>query len=350
MPRTRILKVTPEHPEAVALKQAAELIRAGKLVAFPTETVYGLGANALDPQAVRAIFQAKRRPPTDPLIVHIADFAQLSQVTREVPPVAEELARHFWPGPLTFVLPKSAEIPPEVTAGGENVAVRWPSHPIAQALIRLSGVPIAAPSANLFGHVSPTTAEHVYADLRGRVHLILDGGPTFIGLESTVLDLTTSPPRLLRPGGIPLEALRPFLPDVVLGLSYQSEDVVAGSPGQMLRHYAPRALLLLFEGEGELILLAIRKIAQEYQQEGRRVGILCVDEEQEALRLPEIEVLSLGSQHDLNTIGRNLFPALRTLEEKQVEVILARTFPRQHLGLAIWDRLYRAAQGRIIRV
>ncbi len=350
MPRTRILKVAPEHPESAALKQAAELIRAGKLVAFPTETVYGLGANALDPQAVRAIFQAKGRPPTDPLIVHIAEFSQLNQVTREVPPVAEELARHFWPGPLTFVLPKSDQIPPEVTAGGENVAVRWPSHPIAQALIRLSGVPIAAPSANLFGHVSPTTAEHVYADLRGRVHLILDGGPTFIGLESTVLDLTTSPPRLLRPGGIPLEALRPFLPDVALGLSYQSEDVAAGSPGQMLRHYAPRALLLLFEGEGEMLLFAMRKVAQEYQQEGRRVGILCADEEQDALRLPEIEVLSLGSQQDLSTIGRNLFPALRALEEKQVEVILARTFPRQHLGLAIWDRLYRAAQGRIIRV
>ncbi len=350
MPRTRILKVDPEHPNSAALEQAAEYIRAGKLVAFPTETVYGLGANALDPQAVRAIFQAKGRPPTDPLIVHIAEFSQLHQVTREVPTIAKELARHFWPGPLTFVLPKSTEIPPEVTAGGENVAVRWPSHPVAQALIRLSGVPIAAPSANLFGHVSPTTAEHVYADLHGRVHLILDGGPTFIGLESTVLDLTTSPPRILRPGGIPLEALRPFLPDVALGLSYRSEEVAAESPGQMLRHYAPRALLLLFEGEDNLVLLAMRKIAQEYLQEGRRVGILCVDEEQEALRLPEIEVLSLGSQQDLSTIGRNLFPALRTLEEKQVDVILARTFPRQSLGLAIWDRLYRAAQGRIIRV
>ncbi len=350
MPRTRILKVDPEHPDSLALEQAAEYIRAGKLVAFPTETVYGLGANALDPQAVRAIFQAKGRPFTDPLIVHIAELSQLDQVTREVPTIAKELARHFWPGPLTFVLPKGDVIPPEVTAGGENVAVRWPSHLVAQALIRLSGVPIAAPSANLFGHVSPTTAEHVYADLHGRVHLILDGGPTFIGLESTVLDLTTSPPRILRPGGIPLEALRPFLPDVTLALSYRLEEEAARSPGQMLRHYAPHALLLLFEGEGDLVLLAMRKIAREYLQEGRRVGILCVDEEQEALRLPEVQVLSLGSQQDLSTIGRNLFPALRTLEEKQVDVILARTFPRQHLGLAIWDRLYRAAQGRIIRV
>jgi L-threonylcarbamoyladenylate synthase len=351
VPRTRILKVDPEHPDSAALEQAAEYIRAGKLVAFPTETVYGLGANALDPSAVSAIFRAKGRPPTDPLIVHIADFSQLREITREVPPAAESLAHHFWPGPLTFVLFKSALIPPQVTAGSEKVAVRWPSHPVAQALIRLSGVPIAAPSANLFGHISPTTAEHVYADLHGRVHLILDGGPTFIGLESTVLDLTTAPPRLLRPGGIPLEALRPFLGDVTLGLSYQSENAVAESPGQMLRHYAPqRATLLLFEGEGAPLLLTMQKVAQEYQQQGQRVGILSVDEEQQAFSLPDAEVISLGSRHDLEAIARNLFAALRKLEEKGVEVILARTFPREHLGLAIWDRLYRAAQGRIIRV
>lgn len=350
MPRTRILKVHPDRPDSAALQKAAELIRAGKLVAFPTETVYGLGANALDAAAVRAIFRAKGRPATDPLIVHIADFEQLEQVTREIPPLALELARHFWPGPLTFVLQKSAVIPLEVTAGGEKVAVRWPSHPIAQALIRLSGVPIAAPSANLFGHTSPTTAQHVYADLHGRIELILDGGPTFIGLESTVLDLTTSPPLILRPGGIPLETLRPFVPEVELQLRYHPEAQAAESPGQMLRHYAPHALLLLFEGEGESLILAMRKTAAEYLRQGRRVGLLTVDEEQEALRLPGCEVLSLGARSDLQTIGRNLFAALRQLEEKGVEIILARTFPRQELGLTIWDRLYRAAQGRIIRV
>lgn len=350
MPRTRILKVHPERLDSAALQTAAELIRAGKLVAFPTETVYGLGANALDAEAVRAIFRAKGRPASDPLIVHIADFGQLSQVASEIPPLANELARHFWPGPLTFVLQKSRLVPSEVTAGGEKVAVRWPSHPIAQELIRLSGVPIAAPSANLFGHTSPTTAQHVYADLHGRIDLILDGGPAWIGLESTVLDLTTSPPLILRPGGIPLETLRPFVPQVTLSLRYHPESEAAESPGQMLRHYAPRALLLLFEGEGESLISAMQNIATEYLRQGRRVGLLTVDEEQEALSLPGCEVLSLGPRHDLPTIGRNLFAALRQLEEKGVEIILARTFPRHELGLTIWDRLYRAAQGRIVRV
>lgn len=350
MPRTRILKVNPQAPESAAIQKAAEFIRAGKLVAFPTETVYGLGANALDGQAVRAIFRAKGRPASDPLIVHIAEYSQLEQVAVQMPPLAMELARHFWPGPLTLVLQKSAAIPFEVTAGGEKVAVRWPAHPVAEALIRASGVPIAAPSANLFGHTSPTTAEHVYSDLHGRIHLILDGGPTFIGLESTVLDVTTTPPLILRPGGLPLETLRSFVPDIALGLHYRPEAQQAESPGQMLRHYAPHALLLLFEGEGSNFLMAIQKIAEEYQHQGRRVGILTVDEERDQLILPGIEVLSLGSLHDLTTIGRNLFAALRLMEEKGVEVILARTFPRQELGLTIWDRLYRAAQGRVIRV
>lgn len=350
MPRTRILKVHPEQPEPSVIRQAAMLIRAGKLVAFPTETVYGLGANALDAAAVRRIFRAKGRPPTDPLIVHIAELDQLAQVAEAIPAVVWEMAVHFWPGPLTFVLPKSAIIPTEVTAGNPTVAVRWPAHAVAQALIRESGVPIAAPSANLFGHTSPTTAQHVYADLHGRLELILDGGATHIGLESTILDVSRHPPAVLRPGGVPLEALRHFLPEVALLQTYRSGDERLDAPGQALRHYAPHATLVLFDGEGQALILAMRKAAQEQWEQGKRVGILVTDEEVTAFAGVEAEVFSLGPRDDLQAVGRNLFAALRQLESRNVEVILARTFPRQELGLTIWDRLYRAAQGRVVKV
>src|SRR5690349_641067 len=228
-PRQTIVLATPPDsipPEAIAL--AANLLRAGEVVAFPTETVYGLGADATSEAALQRIFVAKERPLSDPLIVHLADASHLAEVARAIPPEAERLAERFWPGPLTLVLRRLARIPALVAAGGDTVGVRIPAHPVAQALLRAADLPIAAPSANRFMHTSPTTAAHVLADLDGRIACILDGGPTTVGVESTVVDLTTNPPRLLRPGGVTLQALRAILPDI-LALAI-AEDVPPKTP------------------------------------------------------------------------------------------------------------------------
>lgn len=350
---TRILPITPHAPEAERIREAAALLRAGGLVAFPTETVYGLGANALDPQAVARIFAAKGRPAADPLIVHLASFEQIEAVVgREIPPVAEELARRFWPGPLTLVIRKQPIIPDNVTAGQGTVAVRVPANPIALALIEEAGVPIAAPSANLFGRTSPTSARHVLDDLGGRIDLILDGGPTRIGLESTVLDITASPPRLLRPGGVPFERLQPLLPDLVLRTVYEREDSAEGllSPGNLLKHYAPRARLTLLEGPRQACLGQIKSLTAELSGQGQKVGLLLVQEDAAALTGLPAEQIVLGSEADLEQVGRNLFAALRELDQRGVDVILVRMPPKTSLGLTIWDRLYRAAQGNLIAV
>ena len=232
MRQTEVLKIDPTCLAEPLIAQAAEVLRAGGLVAFPTETVYGLGANALDADAVKGIFAAQERPAYDPLIVHLAEAAELPQVTVGIPPAAWTLAANFWPGPLTLVLPRRTEVPPEVTAGGGTVAVRVPLHPVAQALIRAAGVPVAAPSANRFGHLSPTCAEDVLADLEGRIDLVLDGGPTSVGVESTVLSLVTSVPTILRPGGVSREALENVLGSVELfpGPASSGQGALA-SPG-----------------------------------------------------------------------------------------------------------------------
>lgn len=349
---TEILPVNPQAPEPERIRQAAQLLRAGGLVAFPTETVYGLGANALDPQAVARIFAAKGRPAADPLIVHLSAFAQIETVGREIPPAAEELARRFWPGPLTLVIRKQPIIPDNVTAGQETVAVRVPANPIALALIEAAGVPIAAPSANLFGRTSPTSAQHVLDDLGGRIDLILDGGPTRIGLESTVLDITCSPPRLLRPGGVPFEQLKRLLPDLVLHTVYETEGAAKGlrSPGALLKHYAPRARLTLLEGGREACLKRMKTLTSELSAGGQRVGLLVVQEDAEALSGLPAEQIVLGRESDLEQVGRSLFAALRELDRRGVEAILVRMPPKTSLGLTIWDRLYRAAQGNILAV
>src|SRR5690349_21194711 len=243
--QTEVIQVNAGHPEAQHIERAAELIRCGELVVFPTETVYGLGADALQTQAVEQIFAAKGRPFSDPLIVHIADEEMLAPLVEEIPPVAYQLAHAFWPGPLTIILRASSRIPRLITAGLPTVAIRMPRHPIAHALIRAAGTPIAAPSANRFMHVSPTTAQHALADLQDRVPLILDGGPCEVGVESTVLNLCAQPPTILRPGGVSLEALRTILSDVQPPRQMQAtsaptaEDAAQASPGQMLIHYSP---------------------------------------------------------------------------------------------------------------
>jgi L-threonylcarbamoyladenylate synthase len=354
-PHETIVLATPPDaipPDAIAL--AANLLRAGEVVAFPTETVYGLGADATSEAALQRIFAAKERPLSDPLIVHLADAAQLSDVARAIPPEVERLAERFWPGPLTLVLPRLARIPALVAAGGDTVGVRVPAHPVAQALLRAAELPIAAPSANRFMHTSPTSAAHVLADLDGRIACILDGGPTMVGVESTVVDLTTSPPRLLRPGGVTVEALRTILPNLYAPEYAQNAPHAtpesaepAHAPGQMARHYAPHTRLIVFDAMGAEALAAMRALAAEAQARGERVGALAADEEAATLEDAGVRVARLGPMDDLAAISRRLYAALRELDAAGLDLLLAHSFGRQGLGLAIEDRLRRAAGGRL---
>ncbi len=351
--RTAVLKVSSQGEPVAAIERAAAILRAGGLVAFPTETVYGLGADATNSAAVLGIFKAKGRPRSDPLIVHLAAMDHMPSVAGSVPPIAWKLARRFWPGPLTLILPRGEAISPVVTAGGDTVGVRVPAHPVALALLHTAGIPVAAPSANRFMHTSPTTAAHVLADLDSRIDCVLDGGPCAVGVESTVLDLTMQPPRVLRPGGVTLEALRTLLPDVQ-GPSDSTPraappELVVRAPGQMERHYAPRARLVVFDGEREAMLEALVEEAQEATARGDRVGALVPDDEAEALAGLSVVAIRLGAG-DLAEISRRLYAGLRALDEQRMDLILTHTFGRTGLGLALWDRLRRAAGGRLREV
>ncbi len=349
--RTTLLQVDPRDPALEAITQAAAVIRAGRLVAFPTETVYGLGADALSETAVQGIFVAKERPAYDPLIVHLAGATELSWVAGNVPAVAQELAAHFWPGPLTLVLPRGAGVPDAVTAGGATVAVRVPAHPVARALIRVAGVPIAAPSANRFGRLSPTRAEDVLADLEGRIDLVLDGGPTPVGVESTVLSLVTPVPTVLRPGGVSREALEAVLGSVIVAeRPVEPEEEEVPSPGTLPQHYAPRAELVLYRGAGEALLATLRRDALRQHAAGRRVGLLLAEEDLGAFAGLPLILRAPGAREDLEEVARRLYATLRALDAAGVDLILARDFGAEGLGLAIRDRLTRAAGGTVVFV
>lgn len=345
--KTNILTIHRQRPESEIIAQAAALIRAGELVAFPTETVYGLGADALNPAAAAKIFAAKQRPAYDPIIVHIAEPQQLDQITTNRPAITDQLTAAFWPGPLTLILPRTAAVPDVITAGGHTVAVRCPAHPVAQALLRAAETPIGAPSANRFSHTSPTTAQHVYDDLNGRIPLILDGGPTNVGVESTVLDLTGKVPTVLRPGGVTVEALREVL-GTVAQKSREIETPTAAevipSPGMLERHYAPRAELWLFTGSDTAIYQAMQKAVTEAQHNGRNVALLLAVEDAPHFAHFHGPQQLVGSLHNLEGVARNLFNTLRQLDTAETDLILARDFPAEGLGLAIRDRLRRAAE------
>ena len=347
---TQILRVDPLHPDPRAVALAAQALAAGKLVAFPTETVYGLGANALDAAAVEGIFRAKRRPHSDPLIVHLAAIEQVGTVAEDVPPDALRLGAALWPGPLTLVLRRGAHVAANVSGGRDTVAVRIPSHPVAQALLRASGLPVAAPSANLFTRPSPTTAQHVLDDLDGRIDILLDGGPTTIGLESTVVDMTQEPPVLLRPGGAPVETLRDLVPHLIVPerALVQAEDEAAAGPGMLLKHYSPTARVVMLAGSTAAALRVAGEVAGLLHGRGLRLGVLASAEESPAFAVLGAEVVSLGSSDDLETAARLLFAHLRELEGRDVALILARPLPAAGLGLAIGDRLYRAAEGQVV--
>lgn len=349
---TNVVKVDPVFPASTMIERAADLLRRGELVVFPTETVYGLGADALQPAAVESIFATKGRPFNDPLIVHIAEYASLKELTSSLPAAVWKLSQVFWPGPLTLILPRGREVPHVVTAGMETVAVRMPGHPVARALIHASGSPIAAPSANRFMHISPTTAAHALADLGGRVPLILDSGPCDVGVESTILDLCADVPTILRPGGVSLEALRAVLPEVE-ALSRRDprpEESAQRAPGQLSTHYAPTIPLLLFDGSQEAMRAAILQELGQRLKRNERVGVLVADADLATFEESSAVVCSLGDAAQPAQIAANLFASLRALEEANVQVILCRTFPAHDLGLAIRDRLGRAAGGQIIQV
>ena len=328
-----------------SLHQAACILRGGGTVAFPTETVYGLGGNALEINAVTAIFIAKRRPRWDPLIVHVCDEAMLRRVAKSLPLAADSLRRAFWPGPLTLLVPRAEHVPSLVTAGRERVGVRMPSHPVALELIRLAGVPIAAPSANSFGHTSPTTAQHVLDDLEGRIDAVLDSGETIHGLESTVVDVCEDPPIIYRPGVITLEQIGEVCSGALLfepATECLSEPDSLPSPGVGLRHYAPRARLVLIDGTGKQQSQAFAAVLAAATSEGEQIGLM----------LPEgfpsepgaAVIYRWGCWTNQEELAHRLFSGLRTLDEAGVAVILCPLPAATGIGVAIRDRLQKAAK------
>ena len=323
------------------------MLRAGGLVAFPTETVYGLGGNALDRAAVRGIFAAKGRPADDPLIVHLASPQDLEQIA-DANPTAQRLAQQFWPGPLTLVVRRRAIVPPEVTAGLDTVAVRVPSHPVAHALLEQAGLPLAAPSANLFSRPSPTLAAHVLDDLSGRIDAVLDGGPATLGVESTIVDVTRpEAPRLLRPGGLPAESVAAVL-GVPLLAPPPPREGAQRSPGLLAVHYSPRTPLVLIVGPPDLARTRLHTEVDAALAAGQRVGALALDQD---LDLPAaVHAIHIGGYDKPSQTAACLFQALRALDQAGLDVIYTRELadPAQGLGRALSDRLRRAAQRVVV--
>lgn len=320
------------------IRTAGELLRSGQLVAIPTETVYGLAANAYDAAAVASVFEAKGRPQDNPLIVHISHPDTLRELSSEVPETAWKLAESFWPGALTIIVPRSDKVPAVVSPRLSTVAVRLPSHPAARAIINAAGVPLAAPSANLSGSPSPTTAARVAADMDGRIAAIVDGGACDIGVESTVISLCETPPRLLRPGGITPEQLCAVIGEIVVDdaiLAPLAEDTAAASPGMKYQHYAPRAAVTIVRGTQEEY---IRFVNERRDEEG--VGALCFDEDVDSLSVP---CVSYGTRDDAAEQGRRLFEALRTADDHGITTLYAAAPSAEGVGLAVYNRLLRAA-------
>lgn len=335
--KTEIIKVNPNNIDISRVKKAARVIKGGGLVAFPTETVYGLGADALNDKAVAKIFEAKKRPLGDPLIVHISKKEDLFKLAKEISNTAMELIGKFWPGPLTVVLKKSDIVPYIVTAGLDTVAIRMPANQIALTLIKEAQTPISAPSANLFGRPSPTTSQHVLDDLEGKVDLIIDGGKTDIGLESTVLDLTQDVPSVLRPGGVSMEKLQGVIKTIHL---FKSQDKIF-SPGMYPRHYSPKAKVILIDENDRIEVEKVRKLAYDFILQGYSVGIIAKEENKE--KYSEFNVKSLGPGDDLIKCAANLFSILRDFDRFSVDVIISESVKEEELGLAIMDRLRKAA-------
>jgi L-threonylcarbamoyladenylate synthase len=347
---TKVVMVDENNLDKNIIEEAGTVIREGGLVAFPTETVYGLGANALDEDAVRKIFEAKGRPQDNPLIVHVADF-NLEPLVKNIPEVAVKLMESFWPGPLTLILEKSDLIPNVTSAGLSSVGIRMPSNNIARELIRAAGVPVAAPSANVSGRPSPTEASRCVEDLEGKVDFILGGGSCEVGLESTIVDCTSNPPCILRPGGITLDMLRKVDNSIYIDPSVMKKaevDFKPKAPGMKYRHYAPKAPMKIVQGDLQKTIEKIKEIVQNSIDENKQVGILATEES--ADKYFQGMVISLGSRADLENVGKNLFEALRRFDDAGVDIILSEAFEEDGIGTAVMNRLKKSAGYDIIQV
>lgn len=347
---TKVIAIDEENIDADLIREAGEIIKNGGLVAFPTETVYGLGGDALNPMSSKKIYAAKGRPSDNPLIVHIADINDLEYIVEEVTENAKKLADEFWPGPLTMILPKSDNVPLETTGGLKTVAIRMPIHKTAMEFIKAAGGYVAAPSANLSGKPSPTTAKFVIQDMDGRIEMIIDGGDAGIGLESTIVDLTSDVPMLLRPGFITVEQLREVLGEVDIDKTILDGDCKdrPKAPGMKYKHYAPKGDLTIIEGCTQKVVEEIRKRTEEAADAGKKVGIIATDETAGCYSSDSVK--SIGSRGDEATIAHRLYTILREFDDENIEVIFSESFDSSGIGQAIMNRLLKAAGHQIIKL
>ncbi|MGN0372544.1 MAG: L-threonylcarbamoyladenylate synthase [Enterocloster sp.] len=365
METKRVIIKDKHHIDDSELMEAACILREGGLVAFPTETVYGLGGNALDENAAKKIYAAKGRPSDNPLIAHVSCSEEVGPLVKEIPEAGRKLMEAFWPGPLTMIFPKSGIVPYGTTGGLDTVAIRMPSDPVANRLIALAGVPVAAPSANTSGRPSPTTADHVWQDMNGRIEMIVDSGAVGIGLESTIVDVSSDVPTLLRPGAITMEMLEEVLGEVAVDpaiLGPMAEGMKPKAPGMKYRHYAPRADLTLVEPRGmraeagtvpseqdiKRMTEKVWALAEEKLAAGCRVGIICTEESR--CCYPGGIVRSIGARKSQESVAHNLFAVLREFDDLNVEYIFSESFSQDHLGQAIMNRLSKAAGYKILQV
>ena len=388
METKRIIIEDRNHIKDEELKEAAGILRSGGLVAFPTETVYGLGGNALDEDAARKIYAAKGRPSDNPLIAHVSCVEEVAPLVKEIPEAGRKLMEAFWPGPLTMIFPKSEKVPYGTTGGLDTVAIRMPDDPVANRLIALAGVPVAAPSANTSGRPSPTTADHVWQDMNGRIEMIIDGGPVGIGVESTIVDVSSAVPSVLRPGAITMEMLAEVLGEISVDpaiLGPLSADVRPKAPGMKYKHYAPKADLTLVEpGTGteresgaeqvtgaeqktgadrntgadpetgldetqlQAMICKVRELSREKIEAGYKVGVICTDESRGCYT--DGEVRSIGARKSQASVAHNLYALLREFDDLGVDYIFSESFPKDHLGQAIMNRLSKAAGYKIVKV
>ncbi|WP_027642719.1 L-threonylcarbamoyladenylate synthase [Enterocloster clostridioformis] len=394
METKRIIIEDRNHIKDEELREAAGILRSGGLVAFPTETVYGLGGNALDEDAARKIYAAKGRPSDNPLIAHVSCMEEVAPLVKEIPEAGRKLMEAFWPGPLTMIFPKSDKVPCGTTGGLDTVAIRMPDDPVANRLIALAGVPVAAPSANTSGRPSPTTADHVWQDMNGRIEMIIDGGPVGIGVESTIVDVSSAVPAVLRPGAITMEMLEEVLGEVSVDpaiLGPLSADVRPKAPGMKYKHYAPKADLTLVEPNAETdwktgtdrkhgtdrengtdwkngtdrntgadpenglderqlqaMIRKVQELSHEKIEAGYKVGVICTDESRDCYT--DGAVRSIGARKSQASVAHNLYALLREFDDLGVDYIFSESFPKDHLGQAIMNRLSKAAGYKIVKV
>lgn len=349
--KTKVAYLNEHDLDETTIMECGKVIRDGGLVVFPTETVYGLGANALSGEAVKKIFEAKGRPQDNPLIVHVGDLESVKPLVKEIPEIAQTIMDKFWPGPLTIILKKTDSIPEETSAGLDSVGIRMPSNNTALKLIKAAGVPIAAPSANISGRPSPTDIERCVEDLFGKVDYIIGGEKCDVGVESTIIDCTEYPPCILRPGGITLEMLKGIDDNIYIDpaiLKKQDEDFKPKAPGMKYRHYAPKAPLSIVKGDIEKVVEKINSLTEEYQRISKKVGVIATEETKNLYK--NAEVISLGHRENMEDIAQNLFETLRIFDDKKVDVIFSESFEEKGIGIAIMNRLKKSAGYNIIIV